>query len=71
MLFKRKKGQRVRVRYKEESRDAMPHHDKRGTLLACASGKAKKNALIVLDTGELVIFPIGNLFKASHKFKGE
>lgn len=60
MIWRPRNGQRVELRYKKSMRPHCPH-GAHGVVLKAGTGKII-NALVMLDSGEQMIVPRGNLF---------
>jgi len=64
MIWKPKPGQRVRLAYANKT---MPHNGAYGVIKISANGKGPINALVLLDNGDFVIVPRGQLTFLSEK----
>ena len=62
MIRNQHKGQMVSVHYAKKKQAVFPWEGATGKVAVV--GKRPKNALVVLDTGDLVVFPAGNLLAA-------
>ena len=63
MIWRPRPRQRVRIRYGKGYARAMPFHNRVGTVQLVAATARLVNALVLLDGGEAVVVPRGNLFE--------
>jgi hypothetical protein len=63
MIWKPKRGQRVRIHYRASMAPLMPWHGCVGVVVACGggAGKGPVNAAVAIDGGPVVHVPRGNL----------
>lgn len=56
-------GMAVRIHYRKSMAGFMPHHGKRGVVVAKAKGPGPRNHCIELECGTRVSVPCGNIIK--------
>lgn len=61
MIRSPKIGMLVRLWYRKSITWLMPHHGRRGVVVAVGNGKGPRNAGVQLNDGTLVVVPRGNL----------
>lgn len=63
MIWRPKNGQRVEIRYSAKTRHLHRYHGARGVVLKAGRGNKNINALVMLDSGEEIVVPRGQLFE--------